>query len=436
MILSVLEIDEEYGFIVYGWRNRVFFHDLASGRCSQLHLDSELIRSAAFWSVGRATDTGRNTWDHSILALTLESKDIVYYTVSACEGEEGPFSFSGRAVMASFPKLIDVMLPTGDGSVLLGDRSGDVFLLPLVAKPVESLEDKVVSGHLSCILDMKMVAMEQCDDRILLTSDRDEKIRASWYPNLYDIQCIFLGHKDMVTSISWMKNTPYFVSGSIDGTICMWNIFYPQELKDVRWECSGRPIHQLAVCPIADCLPGAVMEEEEKEYALDDKWIVFVVFEKSNQIAYRILQNDGVHEPLWLSPPPQLQMNTDVHEDPGTKDTGDQTLRTSDSGETLQGLLNVASCPVRLSVFRGSLLAFLIPDDGECANQRGRVVLRKIVILSSSLPWGVHLEPEEVLYAWDDEALTLDMIHWRSIDRKYKHKSLVGRRTREEMEKE
>lgn len=81
-----------------------------------------------------------------------------------------------------------------------------------------STEDPVVVlGHLSMLLD---VQMSPCN-KFILTSDRDEKIRISCYPNAYNIHNFCLGHSDFVSGICVLSGQE-IVSCSGDGTVKLW----------------------------------------------------------------------------------------------------------------------------------------------------------------------------------------------------------------------
>ncbi|GAB1604974.1 tRNA (guanine-N(7)-)-methyltransferase non-catalytic subunit wdr4-like [Argonauta hians] len=75
-------------------------------------------------------------------------------------------------------------------------------------------------GHLSMLLDMTLA----CNDKYLITCDRDEKIRLSLYPNAYNIHSYCLGHTDFVTRLMYVSGTETVISASSDGTIRSWNL--------------------------------------------------------------------------------------------------------------------------------------------------------------------------------------------------------------------
>ncbi len=113
-------------------------------------------------------------------------------------------------------------------SVLAADKSGDVFKLDLASE--NEAEGKCLLGHFSMLLDL---TMSRCG-KFILTSDRDEKIRVSHYPNAYNIHNYCLGHTDFVSSIVLSPiNDNVLISGSGDGTIRSWNYLKGQENDQV-----------------------------------------------------------------------------------------------------------------------------------------------------------------------------------------------------------
>uniref|UniRef100_A0A914UZ45 Uncharacterized protein n=1 Tax=Plectus sambesii TaxID=2011161 RepID=A0A914UZ45_9BILA len=93
--------------------------------------------------------------------------------------------------------------------LVVADRAGNVIHFPLKAdvEPRSDAEDDegtaikhggaMILGHLSMVLDVKLTA----DERFLLTTDRDEKVRVSNYPQAFVIHSFCLGHTQFVRSI-------------------------------------------------------------------------------------------------------------------------------------------------------------------------------------------------------------------------------------------
>ncbi|CAH2105561.1 unnamed protein product [Euphydryas editha] len=100
--------------------------------------------------------------------------------------------------------------------VLVADKTGDVLIFEILK------EDKgtKILGHLSLLLNI----LQTNDGKYIITSDRDEKIRVSCYPNAYNIQTFCLGHKEFVMHIELLPDIiEYLTSASGDGHIKVWN---------------------------------------------------------------------------------------------------------------------------------------------------------------------------------------------------------------------
>ena len=97
--------------------------------------------------------------------------------------------------------------------LLLGDKTGNVYVL----KGNEDLE--LVLGHTaSSILCM----LYDSKNKLLLTGDREEKIRVSRFPTLSIIERFCFGHKSAITAMCSISDDS-IVSSSKDGSIIIWN---------------------------------------------------------------------------------------------------------------------------------------------------------------------------------------------------------------------
>lgn len=113
-------------------------------------------------------------------------------------------------------KLIKMCFNKNSSNLLCADRTGDVYSYDLTDVSVKN--GKLLMGHLSILLDFKLTT----DEKFIITSDRDEKIRVSKYPNCYNIECYCLDHTEFVSCvILWGDDR--IISGSGDGTIRIWN---------------------------------------------------------------------------------------------------------------------------------------------------------------------------------------------------------------------
>lgn len=101
---------------------------------------------------------------------------------------------------------------TFSGDVLIADKAGDVYLYKMSeCEPVQIL------GHLSMILDV----LTTKNDKYVITCDRDEKIRVSYFPNSYNIVCYCLGHEEFVLNLE-LYNSDVLISASGDGSLIFW----------------------------------------------------------------------------------------------------------------------------------------------------------------------------------------------------------------------
>ena len=99
--------------------------------------------------------------------------------------------------------------------VLVGDKSGDLYSVEVEGGSPPSL----LLGHLSQLLDLSL----SHHGDLVLTADRDEKIRVSRFPNAYNIQNFCLGHTEFVTCLCLAEEKDQVLSGSGDGTLRLWN---------------------------------------------------------------------------------------------------------------------------------------------------------------------------------------------------------------------
>lgn len=77
------------------------------------------------------------------------------------------------------------------------------------------------------------------DTQLILTSDRDEKIRVSYYPDSYDILSYCLGHKTFVSTLAILPSNKHTIafSGGGDNEIYLWDFV------------SGKLLQQFSLSP-------------------------------------------------------------------------------------------------------------------------------------------------------------------------------------------
>ncbi|KAG6335736.1 hypothetical protein ID866_3360 [Astraeus odoratus] len=147
------------------------------------------------------------------------------------------WELASLALMSSreLPKKPTAIDFTRNDDILVADKFGDVFRYPLhpdpKAKHKQDNNDALVShenpsgghlvlGHVSVLTGCLLTPNED----FVITSDRDEHIRVSWYPQGYVIETYCLGHEKYVSAI----HIPSFaqtslVSGGGDPDLKVWD---------------------------------------------------------------------------------------------------------------------------------------------------------------------------------------------------------------------
>ncbi|CAO3629296.1 unnamed protein product [Mucor hiemalis] len=170
--------------------------------------------------------------------------------------------------------------------IVAADKFGDVYRHDLKDDtPVSEDKQAPILGHVSMVTDMLMTP----DDKYVITSDRDEHIRVSRYPNGYNIECFCLGHTDVVTVISLLPwNESVLVSSGGDGTIRLWDY-----LKGTQIQLLDLKEHIEAYKP-----PAADANSEDaivSSVSFDSKnQTVAVAFAKSKAVVILSYNNDAL----------------------------------------------------------------------------------------------------------------------------------------------
>lgn len=73
------------------------------------------------------------------------------------------------------------------------------------------------------------------DQKYIITSDRDEKIRISRYPNSYNIENYCLGHTSFVSSLSLVpyNGVDYLISGDGEGVLFLWDFIVGRSIHNI-----------------------------------------------------------------------------------------------------------------------------------------------------------------------------------------------------------
>lgn len=129
--------------------------------------------------------------------------------------------------------------------ILVADKFGDIFRYQLHPSSNESSNGytgdalsshenpsggELILGHASLLTASLVTA----DGQYIVTADRDEHIRVSWYPQGYTIESYCLGHQKYVSAIHIPSFSPgTLISGGGDSVLKIWDWMSGKLLRDI-----------------------------------------------------------------------------------------------------------------------------------------------------------------------------------------------------------
>lgn len=135
-----------------------------------------------------------------------------------------------------FPKRPSAVCTSyDDSSVIIADKFGDVYAIPLNEPTIiENDKDLIpILGHVS-MLTCVQSAIDENGKQVVLTADRDEHIRVSYYPKSFVVKKWLFGHREFVSCFlipQWCDGK-VLVSAGGDSFIKTWNWQAEGELKE------------------------------------------------------------------------------------------------------------------------------------------------------------------------------------------------------------
>lgn len=202
-----------------------------------LHIDCYEHNQHSFYSV---TPKTKQQEGDTIVDIVISSDDKLMGVITALSKElllfELPLSLAPKSF--ALPRSASkIRFTTDNKQILVADKSGDALIYDL--KSDDSKGDKIL-GHLSLLLDI----LQTQDNKFIITSDRDEKVKVSCYPNTYNIQTYCLGHKEFVNHIELLPHdVQYLLTTSGDGTVKLWNYTDGKHFHTIDSSCDVNDDH-------------------------------------------------------------------------------------------------------------------------------------------------------------------------------------------------
>jgi hypothetical protein len=225
-----------------------------------------VTRTVSSSSLSLSTSGGN---DEIWFAVARQNKTLALYCIFSCDDTNLPAAVvtsippttvhktDKRTSCLSFTRLDEEEAGTAAlHFIIAGDLAGDAVAFPLrvAAAPKQQQPDdrhheqdiedrtrgrRLLLGHTASML----TGMHVMSNRIL-TSDRDEKIRVSAFPETFIIHGYLLGHEAFVSWFDVHETTNRCISGSGDGSIRLWDLSSYSEmacLDDIHEDsCMGR----------------------------------------------------------------------------------------------------------------------------------------------------------------------------------------------------
>ncbi|KAL7535572.1 hypothetical protein ACHAXR_011904 [Thalassiosira sp. AJA248-18] len=185
------------------------------------------------------------------LAVSREDKTLSLYSVPSSSAQQQPMTTKlYPTVTYSLPKrarcLAFCSVASSDASgklchvIVAGDLSGDAIAFPIPdaanADKPEAVSTtttrRLLLGHTASILtglNVVPTTTQQQQQQLILTADRDEKIRVSHFPETHIVLGYLLGHSSFISTMdassasSASSSRALCITGSGDGTVRLWD---------------------------------------------------------------------------------------------------------------------------------------------------------------------------------------------------------------------
>lgn len=173
-----------------------------------------------------------------LIVTTDNDKAVVVFEVNYDANENDndttALKLIKRQPMSKRPSAVTTSMD--DSNIIISDKFGDVYSISMTDPTVVD-DSKLVPilGHVS-MLTCVQNAIDENGHEVIMTADRDEHIRISYYPKSYVIKKILFAHKEFISSFvlpEWC-NGKVLVSAGGDSFICSWLWQNEGEFKELK----------------------------------------------------------------------------------------------------------------------------------------------------------------------------------------------------------
>lgn len=175
------------------------------------------------------------TDDESMIIVCADSDKSVLVFQIKLDDRENCLHLKKRQ---PFPKRPNALTVTEDNkTVMIADKFGDVYAMLIDSEPVVKVDDEVepVLGHVSMLTGVLM-SKDQAGKHYIITSDRDEHIKVSHYPQSFIVNKWLFGHREFVSTIdipAWKPQWLFSAGG--DDAIYSWNWETGKKLDEFKF---------------------------------------------------------------------------------------------------------------------------------------------------------------------------------------------------------
>uniref|UniRef100_A0A1Q3F187 Putative wd repeat protein 4 n=1 Tax=Culex tarsalis TaxID=7177 RepID=A0A1Q3F187_CULTA len=179
---------------------------------------------------------GKKDEENAIVALDVNEDRLAVAT-----GDKSLYllEVDGRSLKVLSRRLLSrasscVKFAAGGRFAIVCDKGGDCFKYDCeeYRKP-----GRWLLGHMSQVLDVLIDA----EEKLIITSDRDEKIRVTSHPDCHNIETFCLGHTEFVSHLEFL-GSECLLSLSGDKTLRWWNYTNGKELARKELDLPGNKL--------------------------------------------------------------------------------------------------------------------------------------------------------------------------------------------------